>query len=293
MTDLQIRYFLTAARCLNFTEAARQLYISQPALSQQIQSLEQELNMQLFVRMKKRVYLTPAAKVLLKELPKYEHLYDEIIEKAHIANQGFQQSLHIALMEGQIIPESWLEKFFAFRDAHPEMAIEITSGSIGEVRTKLLEDEVDIAYLPWFEMYGKTNLDSVVTADSSAVVFMSKKHPLANEDITDLVQLKNETILMLREEESSVLYEFLMNDCKRAGFTPHIRYVNSLDENILYAELGMGIGISNNDSYAKFNPNIKVIENLRLAEGKFVLAWKKDNMNTAINLFANWFKEDA
>jgi Transcriptional regulator len=53
MNTLQIKYFLTAARCLNFTEAAKQLYISQPALSQQILALEKELNMQLFIRAKK------------------------------------------------------------------------------------------------------------------------------------------------------------------------------------------------------------------------------------------------
>ena len=59
MNSLQIKYFLTAARTLNFTEAAAQLYISQPALSQQISALEKELNMQLFIRSKKKSVSDP------------------------------------------------------------------------------------------------------------------------------------------------------------------------------------------------------------------------------------------
>ncbi|MCI6018900.1 MAG: LysR family transcriptional regulator [Clostridiales bacterium] len=52
MNQIQIKYFLTAARCMNFTEAAKQLYITQPALSQQITAIESELNMQLFIPVK-------------------------------------------------------------------------------------------------------------------------------------------------------------------------------------------------------------------------------------------------
>ncbi|MDD6160304.1 MAG: LysR family transcriptional regulator, partial [Oscillospiraceae bacterium] len=108
MTDLQVRYFLTAARCLNFTEAAKQLYITQPALSQQISALEHELNMQLFVRMKKRLYLTPAAVVLARELPQYEKHLAEILDRAKVANLGVSQTLRLGLMEGQTHPDSWL-----------------------------------------------------------------------------------------------------------------------------------------------------------------------------------------
>ncbi len=50
MNTTQIKYFLAVARTLNFTEAAKKLYISQPALSKQINVLEKELNMLLFIR---------------------------------------------------------------------------------------------------------------------------------------------------------------------------------------------------------------------------------------------------
>ena len=109
MNTTQIRYFLTAARALNFTEAARQLYISQPALSKQISAMESELNMMLFIRDKKKVRLTPAAMVLLKELPEFEQHYDDIILKAKIANEGNAGDLTIGILEGQMLGEDFSE----------------------------------------------------------------------------------------------------------------------------------------------------------------------------------------
>lgn len=66
MTITQIKYFITAAKCLNFTKAASKLYITQPALSRQISAIEEELNVQLFVRNNRSVKLTPAGMALVE-----------------------------------------------------------------------------------------------------------------------------------------------------------------------------------------------------------------------------------
>ena len=74
MTITQMKYFITAAKCLNFTKAAEILFITQPALSRQISVIEQELNMQLFIRTNHYVRLTPPAEVLLRE---FERIYND------------------------------------------------------------------------------------------------------------------------------------------------------------------------------------------------------------------------
>ena len=72
------------------------------------------------------------------------------------------------------------------------------------------------------------------------------------------------------------------------GFIPNVKYVSSLNENIMCVELGEGVGITNHDSYGCYNPNIAVLKDLKIAERQFVFGWKKDNINPSIALFVNY-----
>lgn len=288
MNQLQIKYFLTAARCLNFTEAAKQLYITQPALSQQISAMEKELNMQLFVRNRGKVYLTPAGVVLLRDLPRYEKLYVDIVERAKIANEGNSGVLNIGFMEGQCLPEHLLDRFFSFREEHPNIAIEVSCQSFGELKRMLAEDELDLVYTADFELEKNPSYIYENVAEDHGIAIVSKKHPLASQKVTSLSQLKGETILFLREQESSTLNEMIRMDFKNHGIIPNIKYVSSLDENILCVELGLGIGITNQDSYGCYNRNIVPLKDLKIAERKFVLGWKRYNENPSIALFVNY-----
>ena len=289
MNSLQIKYFLTAARCLNFTEAANQLYISQPALSQQISALENELNMQLFIRSKRKLYLTPAATVLLRELPKYEKHYADILEKARFANEGNSGILKIGFMEGQNIAPEVLKKLIRFREEHPNVAIDATCQTLSELRRMLSEDELDLIYTVDFEVEDNPSCVYQKVAKDHAVLLISKYSPLADREIHTLSDLKNETFLFLRGGDGEYVNELILQDCIGAGFQPNIRYVQSLDENILLAELGLGICIANSDSYGRRNPNIKELKNIKLANRHFVFAWKKDNINAVLALFVNYF----
>ncbi|MBE6969158.1 MAG: LysR family transcriptional regulator [Ruminococcaceae bacterium] len=69
MTIKQLEYFMAVARTLSFTDAAAELFISQPALSRSIASLENELGVPLLTRSHHNVALTPAGTLLASELP--------------------------------------------------------------------------------------------------------------------------------------------------------------------------------------------------------------------------------
>jgi DNA-binding transcriptional LysR family regulator len=92
MNILQMKYFLTAAACLNFTQAANLLYISQPALSRQISTIEEELEVTLFTRTNRSVELTECGKFLRDELQKvYDH-YARTVAKAKNIERVFPGS---------------------------------------------------------------------------------------------------------------------------------------------------------------------------------------------------------
>ncbi len=287
MTALQIKYFLTAARCLNFTEAAKQLYISQSALSQQITAMENELNIQLFVRAKRKVFLTPAAVVLMNRLPKYEELYDHIIQEAKYANEGNRGLLRIGFLEGQRIATNVIENYFRFVEKYPNVAIEPCCASFGELKRMLAEDEVDMIYTVDFEIAENQSYIYEPVAEDYAVVLLSKYHPLAKERITSLSQLRDVHMITLRSQDSEKVTELVEQDCRAAGFVPRMRFARSLSELTLLVEMGLGFGVTNQDSYGCLNENLIFLEGIRLGEKKFVFGWKKTNINPAIALFIN------
>ena len=87
MIDIpRIRAFLAAAECLNFTEAARRLYITQPTLSKHISLIESDLGFKLFVRSNRSVSLTPEGAVVYRQLQEQwkqlSHSVEEIEKEA-------------------------------------------------------------------------------------------------------------------------------------------------------------------------------------------------------------------
>ena len=100
MTELQIAYFLEAAKCLNLTKVAARFYVSQPAVSKQIADLEKELGCQLFTRTKSRIILTDAGK-LFEEF--FENLNSKLIECKTLAQQfdsGNRKFIRVGILEG-------------------------------------------------------------------------------------------------------------------------------------------------------------------------------------------------
>lgn len=100
MTLSQIQYFLTAARCLNFTVAARELYITQPALGRQISAMEDELGVKLFLRSKNSLSLTPTGSMLQKEFTSLITNYNEILQKIYAMGQDDSVRMRIGILEG-------------------------------------------------------------------------------------------------------------------------------------------------------------------------------------------------
>ena len=99
MNFIQIKYFVTAARCQNFTKAADQLYITQqPALSRQILSVERELNLQLFIRTGRNVRLTPAGRILLEKFQVIYDAYQEAVFQAKQSFKGLSGTINIGIL---------------------------------------------------------------------------------------------------------------------------------------------------------------------------------------------------
>ena len=100
MNTKQLEYFISVAETLSFTKTAEKFYISQTAITQQIKSLEEQIQVTLFIRNKRRVELTPAGKVFLCEAKTIvKNINDAIMKTQQFAN-GFFGTLNIGVLIG-------------------------------------------------------------------------------------------------------------------------------------------------------------------------------------------------
>ena len=90
-----LRYFLAVGEALNFTKAAAQLRIAQPALSRQVQDLEDEIGVDLLRRSPRGVTLTAEGKLFLEEVRELLKRADESVENIRALARGEYGELHV------------------------------------------------------------------------------------------------------------------------------------------------------------------------------------------------------
>ena len=96
----QLKYFIAVAECKSFTKAAHQYYISQTAITQQIQALEEHMSLTLIDRSKRPIALTPAGHVFLEEAKIILNRMNSAVMKAHDASTGLVGTLRIGYTRG-------------------------------------------------------------------------------------------------------------------------------------------------------------------------------------------------
>ena len=288
MNQMQIKCFLALAQTQNFTKAAEQLYISQPGLSHQIVSLERELNTQLFVRNQKMVRLTPAAKLLAKELPELDRAYEDLIQRVQAVGRGHSGSLTIGTVEGQWVGGSFAELCCGFAQKYPNIDLQLRSGAFSDVRRWLSRGEVDVGLTLQFDISDVSDLRWMAYDNDYARFAVSRRLPLGQKEKITVEDVMEETLLLISPDDSRVGAALSREFIKASGMAPkNIRYAPNLSTIMLWIEAGLGVGIINHHSNIANNPMVRLIEEVELTEAgaNACLAWKKDCLNPAVDLF--------
>ena len=154
MLNNNLRIFITAAELESLTEAAKKLYISQPAVSQAIRKLEEELNVKLFIRNKRnRLTLTDVGKEILVFAYKMADLENRLYQTAYEENHLMGGVVRVAtvplgasLILSRVLP--------IFKKQFPGVMVELLEGTPLEVKNMVLNYQVDlgISTSPYMDM---------------------------------------------------------------------------------------------------------------------------------------------
>ena len=141
----QMEYFVAAAEQLNFTRAAKKCFISQTAMTLQIQSLEEKIGVPLFVRDKHHVELTAAGKVYLNEARAILVRAEEAAKLARTAAEGVAGELTIGFIRGYE-QSRFSETLRSFHEAYPNISIHLLRENMSALYELLDNGTCDLAF---------------------------------------------------------------------------------------------------------------------------------------------------
>lgn len=185
-----MRYFLAVAREENMTRAAEMLHVTQPTLSKQLKSLEDELGKKLFIRHSFSIQLTEEGSLLRKRAEDLVKMADKITEEFYTLDDLSGGEIFLGLAESYQI-RRLAAAIRALKNIYPDLNYHITSGDTEQVTEKLDKGIIDFAVLAQEPNTSKYQCLKFPDSDLWGVVmpancFMAQKKAIRLEDLIGL-----------------------------------------------------------------------------------------------------------
>lgn len=182
----QLRYFAKVAETLNFSEAAKALYITQSTLSQQVKQLEEEMGVPLLTRTSRSVTLTEAGTELLPHALETLHEADACLQRIHDLNNLQTGSLNIGVTYS--FSPILTETLVAFMKLYPKIKLNVLYKPMAELMDLLRDRQVDfvLAFKPLHHIEG---VESHILFQNCLSAIVGSHHALASRDRVGLDDL--------------------------------------------------------------------------------------------------------
>ena len=279
----QLRYFVTAAENRSFSKAASKHFISQTAVTQQIQALEESLGVTLFDRSTRPIKVTPAGNLFLVDAKAILERVNYSINRVQEASVGFVGNLRIGYTKGY--ERSKLSNTLrAFHDKYPNVLISCYRCDTDTLATGLQNNEFDIIFT-WdsTELSKDRSIAAHVIERSPLVVALYNSHPFSGRTFLKRSELRSEDILFMTHsrDADSIGDRHFYELYYKAGYKPNITFRSNDMESILMM-VAAGEGISVLPGY--------VTEKLDNADNIIFIPLVGDEEN--VEIMAAWINEE-
>jgi LysR family transcriptional activator of glutamate synthase operon len=236
----QLRYLVAVADERHFTRAAAREHVAQPALSQQIRSLEAEVGLALVERTTRKVAMTQAGELLVararRALAELDAAQAELQSLAGVT----AGRLSVGAMH-TMGPVDLSLLLATFHERYPAIELTVREQSSEELAGMLRDDEVDLAFLSVTERIQSRGLALRPLVSEELVVVLPADHPLASSERLRLRDLAREPFISFRE--GARLRELLTSSAARAGFVPRIA-LESNESRRVRSLVSRGLGVA-------------------------------------------------
>lgn len=260
MSFRRIEYFLSVAKHLNFTKAARECYVAQAAISQQIKQFEQELGFALFDRGGTSVKLTPAGEFFANQCRSIMAQYNGAVKQARAIVDGERKRLRVGF-RGPCAGEPFTWYLRQYRQEHPEASVRLREGRREVLMEDLLKGELDMLVIPDYGMPLDERFDTIELGSRRSKFMIGPDSPLAGRRSISSAELTGQTILRMegagQEDNLQQRNEYYVR--LGLGSNP-MRSVKSYFETVLAVEAGLGIAAVPSGAESQLPKDITVFE---------------------------------
>lgn len=193
-----LRIFKVVCQEESITRASEKLYISQPAVSNAIIELENDLGIQLFDRISKKIYLNEEGKLFLAKINKLLDLYDDLEESAKLLDKKALIKVGSSItIANFILPKAILE----FEKLYPNIRVKVMVANARDIEAMILKNEVDLGLIEG-AIYDSDLIRKAFSEYKLSVV-CSPENKISLEKNLDINRVIKEKLL-LREKGSSI-----------------------------------------------------------------------------------------
>ena len=253
----QLRYLVSLAEEGNFTRAAANEHIAQPAMSQQIRRLENELGLALVERTTRRVALTEAGELLVVRC---RRILAEL-ESADAELQALRgvHTGHVTIGAMHTMGPVDLSLVLAlFRERHPDIRFTVREQTSEEMAEMLRVDELDLAFLSVTERVESRGLGLHQLVSEELVVLLPREHRLSRRSELRMAELEGEAFISFRE--GARLRELLMAAGREAGFEPQVPLESNESQRVRrLVSRGLGVAILPRSDAEGFGADVAVV----------------------------------
>ena len=209
MTITQLEYVLAVAKHQNFTEAAKQSFVTQPTLSMQIQKLEDELDVKIFNRKKKPIAITPVGKKIIKQaktiVSESQRMTDIVDQQKGYVGGDFRLGIIPT-----IIPTLLPMFLKVFINKYPKVNLVINELTTEQIIQQLSEGSIDVAIAA--TPLEEDNIVEKAIYYEPFLGFIPENHSLFAKDKIDVADLDIDEILLL--EDGHCFKDNIINLCQ-------------------------------------------------------------------------------
>lgn len=287
MDHIQLKCFISVARTLSFSEAARRNYVSQSTVSRYIKDLEKEFGVKLFERTRREVSLTNEGKLILPYALEIIDTLNKATSAVSRLHHGSGGRLRLAYDCTSVeYPTKCLRNFTKL---YPDIIVEMVKLSGSEIESAVNSSDYDFFFMMRDMLPDNANTESEITHKDTLSLLVPKKFKTDSKSLSG-AQLKNQKFVLLSEAESPILYMEIMDIFRTFHFAPD-SIIEFDDVRSVYMAVAAGMGVSVLpkgliSNYA--HPDVKSIDFSGIeTDLTYLLAWRKDNSNPAAHLFLN------